>query len=260
MDHPPLQRLLDKWRYLFGAECLQQKPPTILFFHVLIARKCSSREGPLHSCWEEPFLDYCLAFIESFEHSTLCPVSQVLMNTMMSAPKLIFLLHFQPQIKGFSVFGNDSTNRWGMGVGNSTTKLIILRLQALSLHLLNWHLINSTKLHFLADDFVFREIIKLKKRSAKLTAPQSLSLACPWWLSFLTPSLWDLPLYKVPQEGQWVLPAASVTFGALSFLVLSPWLFSLSSHSTFVFSTFLFARYWQILASPSVFTLQFCFK
>lgn len=101
--------LLNELRYLFGAECLQRKSPTILFFHVLTARKLNSRKKASSFLFRREgsccltFLDYCLAFIESFGSSTLCPASQVLMNKKESAPKLIFLLHFQPQLKGFAV-------------------------------------------------------------------------------------------------------------------------------------------------------------
>lgn len=49
-------------------------------------------------------------------------------------------------------------------------------LQALSFRVLNRCLINNSKLHFLADEFVFHEVIKLK-RSAELTAYQPLALA-----------------------------------------------------------------------------------
>ena len=131
-------------------------------------------------------LDNRSASTERSGSSPPCPTSHILINKKALAPKPV-LLHFQPQLKGFAV----CPWKWlksQMGE-KSTTKLIMPHLRALSFHLLNRCLINNSRLHFLADEFAFHEIIKLKKKSAKLTASQPLSLAGPWLLSCLTPCL-----------------------------------------------------------------------
>lgn len=98
-----------------------------------------------------------------------------------------------------------------MGEENGATKLIMPRLQALSFHWLNWCLINNSKLHFLADQFVFHEIIKLKK---------TVLVTGPTLMTFTSKSFsLDVPIDQVSQRGQWVLTAAPATFGVLSLLV-----------------------------------------
>lgn len=112
-------------------------------------------------------------------------------------------------------------------------------LQALSFHLLNRCLINNSRLHFLADEFAFHEIIKLKKKSAKLTASQPLSLVWPWLLSCLTPFFSDFPPDSREEEPRRSseLSLLHRSFGVFASLVLSPWLLSPSSHCPFVVST-----------------------
>lgn len=160
-------------------------------------------------------------FIESFESSTLWLVSQVLLNEKASVPKLT-ILHFQPQLKGFAVYLWKWLNHQ-MGE-KCTTKLIMPHLQALSFHLLNRCSINNSRLHFLTDEFAFHEIIKLKKKSAKLTAPQPLSLAWPWLVSCLTPLLSDFPpgARKGSQKKLWALTATWILWGYLPPCLCSP--------------------------------------
>lgn len=72
------------------------------FFMLWQPRSWAPERGPLHSGLEKDLLvSWLWAFVESFESSTGWPVSQVSMNKNVSSSKLIFSLHFQPQLKGF---------------------------------------------------------------------------------------------------------------------------------------------------------------
>lgn len=188
--------------------------------------------------------------MESFGRSTLCPVSHVLMNKKVSTPKLI--IHFQ--LKGFAV----CLWKWlksQMGE-KYTTKLIMPHLQALSFHLLNRCLINNSRLYFLADEFAFHEIIKLKKKPAKLAASRPLSLAWPRSLSWLTPSLLNfLPdTRKQSQREQWAYTATQVLWGICLLGSVPMTIFIVLSLSLCHFYR-LFARCWWMREStfPSCF-------
>lgn len=176
------------------------------------------------------------------------------MNKKVSAPKLIIFISSRSSRVLPSVFGNDSSPRWGE---KCTTKLIMPHLQALSFHLLNRCLINNSRLHFLAHEFAFHEIIKLKKKSAKLAASQPLSLAWPWLLSCLTLFLSDFPpdTGKGSQKEQWALPATQVLWGICFLGSVPVTIFTILSLSLCRFYR-LFARCWWM--RESTFPLRFC--
>lgn len=100
----------------------------LVFFRVGTARKLSSRERAspfLPRRWGSSDFLACLAFVERFESSTLCPVSQVSMNKKSVSTYVNLYSSFPATAQGFWCLSLEMTQltKGGVGWGAGTAPL-----------------------------------------------------------------------------------------------------------------------------------------